>query len=86
MPASKRNTQPEAPHEFIPRYIWRQKLNGLLQPVDNIVSAGSEHVKEEPQANGDGEQLSAQGYIPHTELYGGLWSNVSLTPPEFPRR
>lgn len=22
------------------------------------------------------EQLSAQGYIPHTELYGGLWSNV----------
>lgn len=23
-------------------------------------------------------QLSAQGYIPHTELYSGLWSNVSL--------
>jgi hypothetical protein len=22
-------------------------------------------------------QLSAQGYIPHTELYSGLWSNVS---------
>ena len=24
----------------------------------------------------DNEQLSAQGYVPHTELYGGLWSNV----------
>ena len=80
MPATKRNSQPEAPHEFIPRYIWRQKLNGLLQPVGNIVCADSKHVKEEePQANGDGEQLSAQGYIPHTELYGGLWSNASQT-------
>jgi len=23
------------------------------------------------------KQLSAQGYVPHTELYSGLWSNVS---------
>lgn len=22
-------------------------------------------------------QLSAQGYVPHTELYSGLWQNVS---------
>lgn len=26
------------------------------------------------------EQLSAQGYIPHTELYSGLWSNVGSLP------
>ena len=29
----------------------------------------------------DGEQLSAQGYVPHTELYGGLWSNVRYPDP-----
>ena len=69
--------EPQAPHEFVPRKIWKAKLNGQLQPVDKIICADSPPVKEEPQANGDGEQLSAQGYIPHTELYGGLWSNVS---------
>lgn len=28
-------------------------------------------------------QLSAQGYVPHTELYSGLWSNVRREPPLF---
>lgn len=25
----------------------------------------------------DAKQLSAQGYVPHTELYSGLWSNIN---------
>ena len=27
------------------------------------------------------DQLSAQGYVPHTELYSGLWTNVRRNSP-----
>lgn len=33
------------------------------------------------QATNCAVQLSAQGYVPHTELYSGLWTNVCLGGP-----
>jgi hypothetical protein len=74
MPSS-RTASPETSQELLPRTIWTLKLNGQLQaPKQNLLLGGL--LEQEPEADGDGEQLSAQGYIPHTELYGGLWSNV----------
>ena len=48
-----------------------------LPPADSIalyLGQGSADSLLDPQ-------LSAQGYIPHTELYSGLWSNVSSSLP-----
>ena len=64
--------------QSLPQEIWLMVSNGQLQPVDpNSSCTVPQRMEPEPQANGDNEQLSAQGYIPHTELYGGLWSNAS---------
>ena len=54
-----------------------------------IKQDGDEHqidpaIDENGLTNIDGEQLSAQGYVPHTELYGGLWSNVRHLDPLVP--
>ena len=79
----KEYPDPASIYESLPRRLWREAACGELQPIDNIITPeiNTQPPKTESQANEDNEQLSAQGYIPHTELYGGLWSNASLVVP-----
>lgn len=46
----------------------------LLHPIDSLAL-----YLGQDSADYLDPQLSAQGYIPHTELYSGLWSNVSTS-------
>jgi hypothetical protein len=77
MPTRRKSASAE-PVQSGPQKIWRLKLKGHFESKAEQLCASSEPVKREQEANGDDDQLSAQGYIPHTELYGGLWSNVCL--------
>jgi hypothetical protein len=55
--------------------LWREEV------LDRVKREPAIESDPESPTNAVDPQLSAQGYIPHTELYGGLWSNVSRTAP-----
>lgn len=66
----ERDDQPE--EEAIP-VIVSPAAAQELHPTDSLAL-----YLAQGHANYLDPQLSAQGYIPHTELYSGLWSNVSV--------
>jgi hypothetical protein len=81
MPSTRRSS-PANVEQSTPQKIWQHAANGTLEPTpDDFVYPVYQEIpvkSDEDEANPDDEQLSAQGYVPHAELYGGLWSNVSL--------
>jgi hypothetical protein len=83
MPSTRRSS-PANVEQSTSQKLWQHAVNGTLEPTPHtFVYPAYQEIpvkSEEDETNPDGEQLSAQGYVPHTELYGGLWSNVSLPP------
>jgi hypothetical protein len=84
--------EPQKARQSISQAIWARRYQpGFRDEAARWKDEVLERVKTEPviepelepesPTNAVDPQLSAQGYVPHTELYGGLWSNVSPLAP-----